>query len=154
MFRCWKSPNFILWPKIAKFEELANIILVATKYSRFTIFIYIYVCEDKFIVFALLNFYRLLFLLDSYEELSREITNKLGSALDRLRHVWDEIGLDMDQRRSRTEVVVVHLNNLLEEMVTEEEGLRDRLLKNIQKYGTDLLRLSKELGLSPYEVRC
>jgi len=78
--------------------------------------------------------------------------NKLHSALDRLRHVWDEIGLDSVQQSARTDVVFVHLDNLLDEMVAEEEGLRDRLLKNIKKYGIELLRLSKELCVPPYEV--
>ncbi|KAK2148040.1 hypothetical protein LSH36_519g02045 [Paralvinella palmiformis] len=86
-----------------------------------------------------------------HDDPSHKMINKLHSALDRLRHVWDEIGLDSVQQSARTDVVFVHLDNLLDEMVAEEEGLRDRLLKNIKKYGIELLRLSKELCVPPYE---
>ena len=47
---------------------------------------------------------------------------------------------------------MVHMRNLLEEMVKEEESLKKRLLTNVQKYNEDLLRLTRELQLPTYEV--
>ena len=45
-----------------------------------------------------------------------------------------------------------HLNNLLEQMVKEEEILKTKLLKDVEKHGQDLFRMSKELNIHPDEV--
>lgn len=45
-----------------------------------------------------------------------------------------------------------HLNRLLTEMVKEEEAMKGRLLANVEKYGHDVIRLSKELQMPAAEV--
>ncbi len=47
---------------------------------------------------------------------------------------------------------MVHLRNLLDEMVHEEESLKAKLMKNVETYGDELLKLCKELALPPHEV--
>ncbi len=51
-------------------------------------------------------------------------------------------------------VVMVHLRNLLENMVEEEETLKTRLMSNVETYGEELMNLCKELALPPHEVSC
>ena len=47
---------------------------------------------------------------------------------------------------------MLHVGNLLDEMVNEEESLKKRLLTNVDKYGQELLKLCEEMSLPPYEV--
>ena len=47
---------------------------------------------------------------------------------------------------------MVHLRNLLDEMVQEEESLKTKLMRNVETYGEELLKLCKELTLPPHEV--
>ncbi|KAK2142881.1 hypothetical protein LSH36_901g01021 [Paralvinella palmiformis] len=86
------------------------------------------------------------------EDLHREIINKLDSTLDRLHSVWDVLGLDVAQRATRIEVVTLHLNNLLDEIVREEENLCERILANIKAYSGDVTRLGQVLGLLHYKA--
>ncbi|XP_013400479.1 protein regulator of cytokinesis 1-like isoform X2 [Lingula anatina] len=87
----------------------------------------------------------------SHEEMQQELGKCLGTTLNRLQNIWDEIGILDEQRRERTDVVFLHLRNLLEEMVKEEESLKTNLLRNVETYGADMLKLSKELAVQPYE---
>ena len=67
--------------------------------------------------------------------------------------IWDKIGIVGEQRTARRGVVLMHMGNLLDEMVREEDSLRSRLVENIDKYRADLARLSKELDLPHHEVK-
>jgi Ase1/PRC1/MAP65 family protein len=69
-----------------------------------------------------------------------------------LESIWDQIGITGDQRNARKGVVRMHLGNLLDEMVNEENSLRSRLMENVDKYKAEVTQLCKELNLSPYEV--
>ncbi|ELU02314.1 hypothetical protein CAPTEDRAFT_226476 [Capitella teleta] len=83
----------------------------------------------------------------SRDRLEQEMLRSLGSALDSLASIWEEIGIMPEQRNARTEVVMVHLRNLLDKMVKEEEGLRSKLLSNVAKYTSELERLAEEMKL-------
>ena len=50
------------------------------------------------------------------------------------------------------QVVMLHVGNLLEEMVNEEASLKKRLLANVDRYGKELMALCQELSLPIYEV--
>lgn len=84
--------------------------------------------------------------------MQNELGQCLGTTLDRLQTIWDEIGIHHDQRRERTKVVFLHLHTLLEEMVKEEESLKNNLLANVEKYGAELIKLSKEMSVPVHEV--
>ena len=47
---------------------------------------------------------------------------------------------------------MLHVGNLLEEMVNEEASLKKRLLANVDRYGKELMALCQELSLPIYEV--
>ena len=87
------------------------------------------------------------------EELKAQIGHCLDAALTRLTSIWDEIGIIPEQRRERTDVVLLHMKNLLDEMVREEETLKAKLMNNVEKYGNELLKICNELQLPPHEVR-
>lgn len=87
----------------------------------------------------------------SRAKLEEEMVRSLGSALDSLAAIWEEIGILPEQRNTRTEVVMVHMRNLLDKMVKEEEGLRAKLLSNVKKYTSDLQRLTEELKLPTHQ---
>lgn len=76
----------------------------------------------------------------------------LNGAMGRLVSIWDQIGIETDQRRAREAIVLQHLNGLLEDMIGEEDLLRKKLLDNIQKFSQELFGLTEELGLPPFEV--
>lgn len=85
------------------------------------------------------------------DDLKFTLNSAIESALETLNNVWAEIGIVGDQRKTRLDTVMTHILALLEEMVKEEKSLRARLLQNAEKFGEELLRLSKELGRSPFE---
>ncbi|GAA6101372.1 protein regulator of cytokinesis 1a isoform X1 [Tachysurus ichikawai] len=75
----------------------------------------------------------------------------LNKALDHLKDIWEEIGIPEDQRMQRTDAVKMHIKNLLDMMIAEEEGLKKRLLNSIESCRKELDGLCQELQLSPYE---
>ena len=72
--------------------------------------------------------------------------------MTQLAAVWDEIGIAGEQRAARRGVVLVHVSNLLEEMIREERALRDRLADSVKRLGVELMQLCTELALPLYEV--
>ena len=81
-----------------------------------------------------------------------DVSAVLEETLDQLQRIWDRIGIVADQRTARTNVVVNHMKNLLGEMVKEEENLMHRLIENVEKYSSELRKLTHELQLPPHEV--
>ena len=81
-----------------------------------------------------------------------EISNCLEQALNSLQSIWEEIGICEENRTERQNVVLLHMRNLLEEMVSEEKELRKRLLASVETCGEEIFKLSQELAVPPYEV--
>ncbi|TSK13513.1 Protein regulator of cytokinesis 1 [Bagarius yarrelli] len=75
----------------------------------------------------------------------------LNKALTRLKDIWEEIGIPEDQRMQRTDAVKMHIKNLLDMMIAEEEGLKKRLLTSIESCRRELDGLCEELQLPPFE---
>lgn len=61
-------------------------------------------------------------------------------------------GIIEDQRKDRMNVVMMHVRNLLDEMVREEERMKDKVLSNIASLRDQLQVLCKELGRQKFEV--
>ncbi|XP_066525953.1 protein regulator of cytokinesis 1a isoform X2 [Hoplias malabaricus] len=74
----------------------------------------------------------------------------LNKALNHLKDIWEEIGIPEDQRLQRTDAVRMHVKNLLDMMIAEEEGLKKRLLSSIESCRKELDTLCEELQLPPY----
>ena len=48
--------------------------------------------------------------------------------------------------------MILHLSNLVGEMLKEETALKMKLKKMVEKYSQEVLHLCKELGLPPHQV--
>uniref|UniRef100_A0A8C1AAC6 Protein regulator of cytokinesis 1a n=2 Tax=Cyprinus carpio TaxID=7962 RepID=A0A8C1AAC6_CYPCA len=71
----------------------------------------------------------------------------LGKALGELKDIWEEIGIPEDQRLQRTDAVHMHIKNLLDMMIAEEEGLKKRLLSSIEACRKEVTSLCSELQM-------
>uniref|UniRef100_A0A3P9AGT3 Protein regulator of cytokinesis 1a n=1 Tax=Esox lucius TaxID=8010 RepID=A0A3P9AGT3_ESOLU len=77
----------------------------------------------------------------------------LNQALNRLKAIWEEIGIPEDQRLQRTDVVKKHIKGLLDMMIAEEDRLRKRLMNSIETCRKELDVLCTDLQLPPFEGR-
>ena len=78
--------------------------------------------------------------------------SKLGDSLQELHDIWDDIGIVDGQRTERINAVFYHLHDLLKEMLNEEKAMQSRMLKRVDTYGEELLKLSSELNVPKFEV--
>jgi len=83
-----------------------------------------------------------------------ELHQCIDAGMVKLVAIWDDIGILGEQRSARNRVVLMHLGNLLDEMVREEDQLKTRLKQNVEKYQTEVARLCTELCLPLYQVCC
>lgn len=67
--------------------------------------------------------------------------------MQRLVAIWDQIGIENDQRKAREAVVLRRVNDLLNDMVGEEDQLRQRMLDNVQKFSSQFSGVARELHL-------
>uniref|UniRef100_A0A8V5GVV6 Uncharacterized protein n=2 Tax=Melopsittacus undulatus TaxID=13146 RepID=A0A8V5GVV6_MELUD len=86
------------------------------------------------------------------EVVAAEAVSYLNRAIAELRDIWEEIGISEEQRLERVCTVNMHIKHLLDMMVAEEEGLKERLLKSIALCRSELDTLCKELQLDPVEA--
>ncbi|NXA36143.1 PRC1 regulator, partial [Eudromia elegans] len=86
------------------------------------------------------------------EALASESVLCLTRALDTLRGIWERIGVPEEQRLERTDVVRKHVQELLDLMIKEEEGLQERLLNSIAMRQKDVETLCRELQLGPLQA--
>ncbi|KAL3864027.1 hypothetical protein ACJMK2_005739 [Sinanodonta woodiana] len=89
----------------------------------------------------------------SKEQLKTELTSCLDLALTKLHQIWNVLGLCDAQRRDRTNTVLHHLRNLLDEMVNEEETLKDQIIRNIKEYTREMEALCQELAVPEFELK-
>jgi protein regulator of cytokinesis 1 len=76
-----------------------------------------------------------------------ELVGYLEGSMGNLQKIWDEIGISEEQKEERTQVVLKHLQTLLQQMVEEEEELKTTLLENVKTCTADLKQLSLDLGV-------
>uniref|UniRef100_A0A8C2BM34 Protein regulator of cytokinesis 1a n=1 Tax=Cyprinus carpio TaxID=7962 RepID=A0A8C2BM34_CYPCA len=74
-----------------------------------------------------------------------ESVSCLNKALNELKDIWEEIGIPEDQRLQRTDAVHMHIKNLLDMMIAEEEGLKKRLQNSIETCRKEVASLCNEL---------
>ncbi|XP_048584979.1 protein regulator of cytokinesis 1 isoform X2 [Nematostella vectensis] len=85
----------------------------------------------------------------SVQMIKNELVSCLENSMENLQKIWNEIGIADEQKEDRTQVVLKHLQSLLQEMVEEEELLKNTLLANVKTCTEELEKLSQELGV-PY----
>ena len=62
------------------------------------------------------------------------------------------MGIDPEQRKDRARTAMSHVTDLLDEMIEEEQSLKQRIADKITAHQASLLNLCKELGVPAYEV--
>ena len=68
-------------------------------------------------------------------------------SVKRLAKIWDDIGIEEEQRISRRKTMMEHLIALLTEMVEEEDNLKEKLLGSIRENLEKLKLLRADLKL-------
>ncbi|XP_041109763.1 protein regulator of cytokinesis 1-like isoform X2 [Polyodon spathula] len=86
------------------------------------------------------------------EVLAFSLVSGINKAIARLVDIWDNIGIQEEQRVERMEAVKKHIELLMNEMIIEEENLKLRILKNISACREELDILYHELSLEPYQI--
>ncbi|XP_078540237.1 protein regulator of cytokinesis 1-like isoform X2 [Lissotriton helveticus] len=87
------------------------------------------------------------------EVLAEESLQCLERALNRLRNIWEEMGIPEDQCLQRTDIMRTHFKGLLDLMIAEEESLKERLIKSIDVCRRELDVLCRELMLPSFEEK-
>uniref|UniRef100_S4RT28 Protein regulator of cytokinesis 1b n=1 Tax=Petromyzon marinus TaxID=7757 RepID=S4RT28_PETMA len=85
------------------------------------------------------------------EVLASELVASLNHAMVNLRDIWEDIGIPEEQRLERTQVVKKYMERLLNEMVSEEEALKDRLMKSVATCKMELQGLCSDLSLPAFQ---
>uniref|UniRef100_A0A8C3PLH5 Protein regulator of cytokinesis 1 n=1 Tax=Calidris pygmaea TaxID=425635 RepID=A0A8C3PLH5_9CHAR len=85
------------------------------------------------------------------EVLVTETVSCLNRAVEKLRSIWEEIGMPEDLQLERTQAVKEHIKGLLDMMISEEENLKEYLLTSITACRKELETLQRELHLDHFE---
>ena len=91
--------------------------------------------------------------MSSSPELKDELTKCLESSMTKFNKIWAEIGICESQQKQRSDTVIIHLRNLLEEMLQEEEALRNQIRNRIEKYRTEVQELCADLSVPDYKQK-
>ncbi len=83
---------------------------------------------------------------------SNDLPQRLDAALGKLKSIWNEVGITGESYVARDRAVALHVIDLLNQMIAEEETMKAEILCNIDKHKMEVQRLTNELGLPPYEV--
>ncbi|KAJ8397110.1 hypothetical protein AAFF_G00009640 [Aldrovandia affinis] len=86
------------------------------------------------------------------EALAFSLVTGINLAMARLVDIWDTIGILEDQRVERMQAVKKHIEGLLNDMISEEELLKQRIGNNIVTFQKQLKLLSLEMALQPFEL--
>ncbi|MBN3319283.1 PRC1 regulator, partial [Atractosteus spatula] len=86
------------------------------------------------------------------EALAFSLVTGINLAMARLVDIWDSIGIMEEQRVERMEAVKKHIDDLLNEMITEEENLKHRIERSIITCKKQLETLHLELSVEPYKI--
>jgi len=78
----------------------------------------------------------------------------IGRKFEELRSIWDRVGMSEDQRQERMSTAMMHLENLLIEMVQEEQDMLKTVKESVLTLSKSLHALSKELHTELEEVMC
>ncbi|XP_051900845.1 protein regulator of cytokinesis 1-like isoform X2 [Pristis pectinata] len=86
------------------------------------------------------------------EALASSIIHLLNIKLAALQDVWDEIGIQEEKRIERMASVKMHIERLLDQMIHEEELMKEQLKEAIENWQEKLQALCSELLLDPYKA--
>ena len=79
---------------------------------------------------------------------SRDLDNFLSTLFE----IWGKLGMDDAQKKTRGEAARSHVKSLMQNMISEEENLMNRLAKTIAEFTEKLDQLCEELSLPHIKV--
>ncbi|XP_032806620.2 protein regulator of cytokinesis 1-like isoform X1 [Petromyzon marinus] len=88
---------------------------------------------------------------DSSNMLKQGLQEFVMNALNRLQTLWEDMGIVKVQQEERIKKVKDLVEQLMEQMIAEEEDLRDSLEERIHEHMSNIQELCKELTLPAYE---
>ncbi|CAL1540533.1 unnamed protein product [Lymnaea stagnalis] len=71
----------------------------------------------------------------------------IDTSLQELYRIWDKMGIDESQKKARGDTAVIHVRNLMQDMVKEEVLLMNKVEKTIEDFSEKLAQLCDELSL-------
>ncbi|XP_043402288.1 protein regulator of cytokinesis 1 isoform X8 [Chelonia mydas] len=84
------------------------------------------------------------------EVLASSLVSSVNHALGKLLDIWHQIGIKEEMQLERMQAVKQHIEDLLNEMITEECQLKERIESSIERRKKELTSLRNELSLDPY----
>ncbi|XP_062984523.1 protein regulator of cytokinesis 1-like [Elgaria multicarinata webbii] len=94
----------------------------------------------------------LFYLFLSSELLASSLVNSVTQALGRLLDLWNEMGIGKELQLERMQMAKAHIEALLNEMIEEENNLKEKIENDIETQKNQLDTLRYELKLDPYQV--
>ncbi|XP_064163982.1 protein regulator of cytokinesis 1 [Anguilla rostrata] len=85
------------------------------------------------------------------EALAVSLVSGINMAMGRLVDIWDSIGIMEEQRVERMEAVKKHIESFLNDVITDEAALKQRIA-NIINFQTQLANLCLEMSLEPSKL--
>uniref|UniRef100_F6VW31 Protein regulator of cytokinesis 1 n=3 Tax=Ciona intestinalis TaxID=7719 RepID=F6VW31_CIOIN len=86
------------------------------------------------------------------EVIQMDIQREFCSTMQELREIWDEIGIPDEQIETRGKTVLLHIRNLFQEMVSEEQNLKTNMMKKIETFLAEVDDLNEKMHLPPYTM--
>ncbi|GIY76184.1 protein regulator of cytokinesis 1 [Caerostris extrusa] len=88
----------------------------------------------------------------SLEEIENEGIKNVKISLQKLYTIWNDFGIDINQKSNRAKVVWVHVQNLIQDILKEETDFYKKVLKRVENYKIKIQELSTTLSVLPKEI--
>ncbi|XP_049522200.1 protein regulator of cytokinesis 1-like [Dermacentor silvarum] len=85
-------------------------------------------------------------------QMNRHICEMVRTKVGELTNLWSDVGISYEPTRSRLERTHAHIATLLDQMLEGEIQMRERLLRNITEFSTQVQKLSVELAVPSSSV--
>ncbi|XP_035212870.1 protein regulator of cytokinesis 1-like [Stegodyphus dumicola] len=86
------------------------------------------------------------------EKIKNDLCLKIESSFNKLSFIWNEFGIDGEQKSQRAKVVSDHIQNLLRDIIEEENGFYEDIKQRIQNYKKQILELAQLLNIPANDV--
>ncbi|XP_072848038.2 protein regulator of cytokinesis 1 isoform X2 [Pogona vitticeps] len=86
------------------------------------------------------------------EVLASSLVNSVTQAVGKLLDLWNEMGISHELQLERMQAAKAHIEVLLNEMIEEENSMKEKIENDIEIHKHQLNRLRDELKLDPYKV--
>ncbi|XP_055949658.1 protein regulator of cytokinesis 1-like [Argiope bruennichi] len=86
------------------------------------------------------------------DEIEDEGIKNVKRCLQKLYNIWEDFGIDKDQKAQRARSVWIHILNLAKDILEEEASLHKETVERIENYKIKIEKLSSILHVKPKEI--